>query len=119
MSASEKAMQDGAAAFSAGTFADAATHYTTATSADASNFKAFSNRSAAFASLQKYEEALAEGDAPALLEAGPGGLHTANLGNLKPGEQVVLEIRFAQLVAFDQGRLRLAIPTTIAPRSSI
>jgi Ca-activated chloride channel family protein len=63
-----------------------------------------------------YEEALAEGDAPALLEAGPGGLHTANLGNLKPGEQVVLEIRFAQLVAFDQGRLRLAIPTTIAPR---
>jgi Ca-activated chloride channel family protein len=29
---------------------------------------------------------------------------------------VVLEIRFAQLVAFEQGRLRLAIPTTIAPR---
>ena len=63
-----------------------------------------------------YETALESGDAPALLEAGPGGLHTANLGNLKPGEQVVLEIRFAQLVAFEQGRLRLSIPTTIAPR---
>ena len=63
-----------------------------------------------------YETALESGDAPALLEVGPDGLHTANLGNLKPGEQVVLEIRFAQLVALEQGRLRLAIPTTIAPR---
>jgi len=29
-----------------------------------------------------YETALAEGDAPALLEAGPDGLYTANIGNL-------------------------------------
>ena len=63
-----------------------------------------------------YEEALAEGDAPVLLEMAEGGLHTANIGNLLPGETVVLEIRFAQLLSFDQGRLRLAIPTTIAPR---
>jgi len=65
---------------------------------------------------QEYESALAEGDAPALLEAGADGLYTANVGNLKPGEEVVLEIRFAQLVAFEQGRLRLAVPMTIAPR---
>jgi Ca-activated chloride channel family protein len=63
-----------------------------------------------------YETALTEGDAPALLEAGPDGLYTANIGNLKRGEEVVLEIRFAQLVAFEQGRLRLAVPMTIAPR---
>jgi len=63
-----------------------------------------------------YETALAEGDAPALLEAGPDGLYTANIGNLKRGEEVVLEILFAQLVAFEQGRLRLAVPMTIAPR---
>ena len=63
-----------------------------------------------------YETALAEGDAPALLEAGPEGLYTANVGNLKPGEQVVLEVRFAQFVCFEQGRLRVALPTTIAPR---
>jgi Ca-activated chloride channel family protein len=63
-----------------------------------------------------YENALADGDAPALLEAGPDGLYTANIGNLKRGEEVVLEIRFAQLVAFEQGRLRLAVPMTIAPR---
>ena len=63
-----------------------------------------------------YEAALADGDAPVLLEAGRDGLHTANLGNLKPGETVTLELRFAQLLAFEQGRLRVAIPTTIAPR---
>ncbi len=65
---------------------------------------------------RQYEEALAEGDAPVMLEALADGLHTANIGNLKPGDEMVLEVRFAQLLAFDQGRLRLAIPTTIAPR---
>ncbi len=65
---------------------------------------------------RQYEEALAEGDAPVMLEALADGLHTANIGNLKPGDEIVLEVRFAQMLAFDQGRLRLVIPTTIAPR---
>ena len=63
-----------------------------------------------------YERALAEGNAPVLLESLPGGLHTANIGNLQPGEEMVLELRLAQLLMFEQGRLRLAIPMTIAPR---
>ncbi|MDA1073517.1 MAG: VIT and VWA domain-containing protein [Proteobacteria bacterium] len=63
-----------------------------------------------------YEESLAEGDMPVMLEALPDGLHTANIGNLKAGDRVVLEVRFAQLLAFDQGRLRVTVPTTIAPR---
>lgn len=65
---------------------------------------------------REYEEALAEGDAPVMLELAEGGLHTANIGNLLPGESIVLELRTAQLLSFDHGRLRLAIPTTIAPR---
>ena len=65
---------------------------------------------------QKYENALAEGDAPVMLEAHADGLHTANIGNLKPGDEIVVEVRMAQVVAFEQGRLRLAIPSTIAPR---
>ena len=65
---------------------------------------------------RRYEEALAEGDAPVMLEALADGLHTANIGNLKPDDEIVLEVRFAQMLAFDQGRLRLVIPTTIAPR---
>lgn len=63
-----------------------------------------------------YERALTDGDAPVMLEALDGGLHTANIGNLKPGDEIVLEVRFAQVLAFEQGRLRLSIPTTIAPR---
>jgi Ca-activated chloride channel family protein len=65
---------------------------------------------------REYEQALAEGDAPVMLEALAGGLHSANIGNLKPGDELVLELRFAQVLAFEQGRLRVAIPTTIAPR---
>jgi len=68
------------------------------------------------AAERQYEEALAEGDAPVMVEALDDGLHTANIGNLKPGDELVLEVRFAQLLSFEQGRLRLAIPTTIAPR---
>lgn len=64
----------------------------------------------------RYEKALAEGDAPVMLEAHRDGLHTANMGNLKPGDEIVLECRFAQLLSFEQGRLRVSVPTTIAPR---
>ena len=32
------------------------------------------------------------------------------------GDELVIEVRYAQLLASEQGRLRLAIPTTIAPR---
>jgi Ca-activated chloride channel family protein len=63
-----------------------------------------------------YEFALEEGDLPMMLEAGSGGMYTANIGNLKVDEEVVLELRFAQLVRFDQGRLRLSVPMTVAPR---
>jgi Ca-activated chloride channel family protein len=65
---------------------------------------------------RQYEESLKEGDAPVMLESHADGLHTANIGNLKPGDEIVLECRFVQLLSFEQGRLRVAIPTTIAPR---
>lgn len=65
---------------------------------------------------RQYEESLQEGDAPVMLEAHVDGLHTANIGNLKPGDELVVECRFAQLLGFEQDRLRVSIPTTIAPR---
>lgn len=64
----------------------------------------------------RYEEALAQGDAPLLLEALGGGLHTVNIGNLTPRDTLEVELRFAELLPFEQGRLRVAVPTTIAPR---
>ena len=68
------------------------------------------------AAEQRYEDGMADGDAPVMLEAVGNGLHTANIGNLKPDDEIVLEVRIAQLLMFEQGRLRLAIPTTVAPR---
>jgi Ca-activated chloride channel family protein len=65
---------------------------------------------------RQYEKSLAEGDAPVMLEANADGLHTANIGNLKPGDELVLEVRYGQVLSFEQGRLRIAVPTTIAPR---
>lgn len=63
-----------------------------------------------------YETALSDGDAPVMLEAHADGLHTANIGNLKPGDEIVVELRIAQVVALEQGRLRLVVPSTVAPR---
>jgi Ca-activated chloride channel family protein len=65
---------------------------------------------------RRYETALQAGDAPVMLEQQGNGLYTANIGNLKPGDEVVLETRFAKITQFEGGRLRVAIPTTIAPR---
>ncbi|MCK6419858.1 MAG: VIT and VWA domain-containing protein [Aquabacterium sp.] len=65
---------------------------------------------------RRYEQSLAQGDAPVMLEAHRDGLHTANIGNLQPGDELVLECRYAQTIGFEQGRLRVSIPTTIAPR---
>lgn len=65
---------------------------------------------------RNYEKAIQDGDTPVMLEQSGDGLYTAHLGNLKQGEEAVIEIEYAQLLKFDQGSIRLAIPTTVAPR---
>lgn len=64
----------------------------------------------------RYEEAVADGDSPIRVRKGPDGLFTVDLGNLKPGEAATVELRWAQPLRVEQGRVRLAVPTTIAPR---
>jgi Ca-activated chloride channel family protein len=64
----------------------------------------------------RYEEAVAEGDAPILVRRSSDQLHTVELGSLRPGEEAVIEIRYAQLLRIEQGWVRLSVPTTIAPR---
>lgn len=65
---------------------------------------------------RRYENAISDGDSPILLEKSADGLYTVNLGNLKPGEDAVIEYRYAQLLHFEQGHIRVTVPTTIAPR---
>lgn len=65
---------------------------------------------------KKYEEAIESGDTPVMLEKSPLGLYTANLGNLKPGEEAVIDIEYAQLLRFEKGRVRITVPTVIGQR---
>ncbi len=65
---------------------------------------------------QRYEKAIADGDAPIMLEKNSDGLYTVNLGNLKAGEEAVIEYRYSQLLRFEEDSVRLTLPTAIAPR---
>lgn len=64
----------------------------------------------------QYLDSLAEGDAAIMLERGNDGAYVMNLGNLAPDEECAISIRYAQLLQFEQGGLRLLVPTVIAPR---
>ena len=63
-----------------------------------------------------YEKALDNGDTPVLVELSASGLYTANLGNIENGEDVTVEIRYAQLIHFGDASLTLRVPCAIAPR---
>ncbi len=65
---------------------------------------------------QTYEEAVADGDGACLLEQVQPGIFTLNAGNLRPGETARIVFAFASLNRWSGDRLRLAMPTTIAPR---
>ena len=65
---------------------------------------------------QRYEQALSRGDAAILLERNGDGSHTLNLGNLAPGEDCVVRIRYAQSMGVEQGSVRLTLPKVMALR---
>ena len=65
---------------------------------------------------ERYEDAVEKGDAPVMVEKSEGNMFSASLGSLKPGEEATIELNYAQMLAFEQGRIRLVVPTTIAPR---
>lgn len=62
MSSAEELKAKGNAAFSAGKFEEAVEHFTAAITIDPSNHVLYSNRSGAYASLQKYNEALQDAE---------------------------------------------------------
>jgi Ca-activated chloride channel homolog len=64
----------------------------------------------------KYEEAIDKGDTAVMLERAADGLYTANLGNLMPGEEATIRYVYAQTLRYEQGSVRLTVPTVIAPK---
>lgn len=65
---------------------------------------------------QQYEAAIEEGDAAFMLERGSEGLYTVNAGNMLPGETATVRVRYAVLLSFEQGQVRIVVPSVIAPR---
>lgn len=63
-----------------------------------------------------YEDAIDGGNTAVLLEQAGPGLYTINAGNLLAGDDVVVRIRYAQLLYWQGDSLRFWLPTTIAPR---
>lgn len=65
---------------------------------------------------RKYENAIDKGNTAILLEKTSTDLYTINLGNLMAGEEAVVRYRYAEPLVWEQGQLRVVIPTAIAPR---
>jgi len=68
------------------------------------------------AAEEKYEDAVATGDAAVMLEQLEPGLYTMNVGNLLPSEDARIKYSYSILYRWVGERLRLFIPTTIATR---
>lgn len=64
----------------------------------------------------QYEKAIDCGDLPVMLERSGKDLYTANIGNIQTGDEVVIELDFAQILRAEDGSVRFSLPTTIAPR---
>jgi Ca-activated chloride channel family protein len=63
-----------------------------------------------------YESAVENGNTAVMVKRTGSGMYTVSVGNLLPQEQAIVRFRYAQLLCFIQGRIRLTVPTTIAPR---
>ena len=68
------------------------------------------------AAEKDYEEAIEAGDSAVMLEELEPGLYTMNVGNLLANETAKITFRYAILYRWAGDRLRLSLPTTIAPR---
>jgi Ca-activated chloride channel family protein len=63
-----------------------------------------------------YEKAIDNGDLPVMLERSGKDLYTANIGNIQTGDEVVIELDYAQILKAEDGSVRFSLPTTVAPR---
>lgn len=66
--------------------------------------------------FRRYDDALSAGHGGALLEQERPNVFTANVGNLLPGEETVIEIEYVEPVHADEGAVRWSLPTLVAPR---
>jgi Ca-activated chloride channel family protein len=66
--------------------------------------------------FRRYDDAISAGHGGALLEQERPNVFTANVGNLLPGEETIIEIEYVEPVHGDEGAIRWTLPTLVAPR---
>jgi Ca-activated chloride channel homolog len=66
--------------------------------------------------FRRYDDAISAGHGGALLEQERPNVFTANVGNLLPGEETIIEIQYVEPVLADEGAVRWTVPTLVAPR---
>ena len=66
--------------------------------------------------FREYEQAISSGHGGALVDQERPNVFTAQVGNLLPREDTVVELEYLQSVSVDEGTLRWMIPTLVAPR---
>ncbi|MCY1017210.1 VIT domain-containing protein [Pyxidicoccus sp. MSG2] len=66
--------------------------------------------------FRTYDDAVTAGHGAALLDQERPNVFTAQVGNLLPGEETVVEVEFLQAVTAEEGSVRWMLPTLVAPR---
>jgi Ca-activated chloride channel family protein len=68
------------------------------------------------AAFEEYDQAMAQGHGAYLLDQDRPNLFTASVGNLAPGQEAVITLRYVAPLERQIDRVRLKLPTTVAPR---
>ena len=63
-----------------------------------------------------YEKAKRQGKKASLVEQERPNIFTTSVANIGPGEEVVVEIRYQEILDFDAGRFELRFPMVVGPR---
>ena len=63
-----------------------------------------------------YDKAKKEGRRASLLEQERPNMFTASVANIGPGETVIVEMEYQEILRYDQGRFHLRFPMVVGPR---
>ena len=66
--------------------------------------------------FRTYDNAVTAGHGAALLDQERPNVFTAQVGNLLPGEETLVDVEFLQAIQVEEGCVRWALPTLVAPR---
>ncbi|MCY1073957.1 VIT domain-containing protein [Archangium lansingense] len=66
--------------------------------------------------FRAYDDAVTAGHGAALLDQERPNVFTAQVGNLLPNEETLVEVEFLQAIQVEEGCVRWALPTLVAPR---